>query len=795
MPPILTFLLGLSVLGLFGWYFATEIPGRKRVLGLVLTLLLVSLCLLSIYPPSKTIHLGLDLKGGTEFQIRLVKENKEAKITAKMQETAVEVIRSRVDRFGVGEPVISPVGTDQILVQIPGLDAEKVSEARETLRRVAKLEFRLVNPNSDALIPQIESGATIIPPGYQIMTMEERPTDPLAIPGTNAPKLKPIEKKLLVKSIPDLKGERVIGANAGFATQGWVVNLRLDSEGAQIFGDLTSKHVGEQLAIVLDGKVLSDPVLKSAIYGGDCEISGNFTEASARDLASALENPLSTPVSIEQERSVSATLGKDSIWRGVISGVVGVGLTFVFVLVYYRFAGLLANLALLINIVLLFGMMTMFNFVLTLPGIAGIILTIGLAIDANVLIYERLREELATGKSLRPALEGAYSKAFSSIFDANVTTLITSVILFWQAAGPVKGFAVALTLGIIASLFSALLVTRNAFSWATEKGGLQKIRMLNVLHSPKFDFMGKARYCVLGSLTVIMLCIAVFAYRGQKNFGIDFKGGDLTVLTMTRQLSDGDVRAALRPIHLEDSTIQNTSIPGQPMLTFRSPVDTGVEIQHRLQEAFPHAGVKLGQYDKVGALVGKQLATKSLMALLLGIVGILIYVSFRFEFSFAVGAIVALLHDVIITIGVFSLLGRELSLVLVGAVLTIAGYSINDTIVVYDRIRSGLREGRKGSVREIMNASINETLGRTVLTGGMTLVTVLALYLGGGAVLNDFALAILIGVIVGTYSSVFVASPIVLWFSRGEKARLRPEDRVPGGPISPDSKPLLSAKA
>jgi SecD/SecF fusion protein len=468
MPPIVTFLLGLTVLGLFGWYFATEFPARRRVLGLALILLLVGLCLLSIYPPSERIHLGLDLKGGTEFQIRLVKDNKDIAITPKMQETAVEVIRSRVDRFGVGEPVISPVAGDEILVQIPGLDAQKVSDARETLRRVAKLEFKLVYPNSEALIPQIERGLAIIPPGYQIMTMEERTSDPLALANPNAPKPKPIERKLLVRSHPDLEGNAVTAANAGFGTQGWVVNLRLDSPGARIFGDLTSQHVGEQLAIVLDNKVLSDPVLRVPIYDGNCEISGNFTEAAARDLASALENPLSTPVSIEQERSVSATLGKDSIWRGVLSGIVGVGLTFIFVLVYYRFAGLLANLALLINIVLLFGMMTMFNFVLTLPGIAGIILTIGLAIDANVLIYERLREELATGKSLRPALEGAYSKAFSSIFDANVTTLITSVILFWYAAGPVKGFAVALTLGIIASLFSALVVTRTGFSWATE---------------------------------------------------------------------------------------------------------------------------------------------------------------------------------------------------------------------------------------------------------------------------------------------------------------------------------------
>ena len=235
------------------------------------------------------------------------------------------------------------------------------------------------------------------------------------------------------------------------------------------------------------------------------------------------------------------------------------------------------------------------------------------------------------------------------------------------------------------------------------------------------------------------------------------------------------MRDALKPIHQQDVPIQTEEKNGQQLLTVRSPEGTGTAIQNRVIGAFPQAKVTVGQYEKVGALVGKQLALKSLFALGLGILGILIYVSLRFEFSFAVGAIVALLHDVIITIGVFALLGKEFSLVMVGAVLTIAGYSINDTIVVYDRIRSGLREGRKGSVREIMNASINETLGRTMLTGGMTLVTVLALYIGGGPVLNDFALAILIGVLVGTYSSVFIASPIVLWFSRGDKGNLRRE--------------------
>ncbi len=794
MSPALTFTFGLIILGLFGWYFATDLPARKRALGLTLSLLLVVLCLATIF--GHGIGLGLDLKGGTEFLIRLVKENKDAVISPKAQETAVEVIRSRVDKFGVGEPVISPVGADQILVQIPGLSTAQINEARERLQTVAKLELKIVYPNSQMVLAQIDAGQAFIPPGYEIAQGEEETGDAAPPSQTGkAPVANKVTQRYLVKKKADMGGEHVIVANPIFETEGYIVNLRFDSVGAKQFDDIASANYHQLLAILLDGKVISAATLQERFYGGNVRISGHFNETTAQRLASALENPLATPVRIEQERSVSATLGKDSIWRGVTSGVVGLLLTFAFVLWYYRFAGLLANIALVVNIVLLFGMMASFNFVLTLPGIAGVILTIGLAIDANVLVFERLREELAAGKALRPAIEGAYSKAFSSIFDANVTTLITSIILFIEAAGPVKGFAVALTLGIIASLFSALIVTRNGFAWATDRFGVKEIRMMHFFENPNFDFMGKARLCIVGSLVIIGLSIAVFAVRGQKNFGIDFKGGDLTVLTAKQRLDTGAVREALRPIHQQDATIQSEEKAGQQLLTLRSPEGTGTEIQKRVAAAFPQAGIEVGQYEKVGALVGKQLALKSLFALGLGILGILIYVSLRFEFSFAVGAIVALLHDVIITIGVFALLGKELSLVMVGAVLTIAGYSINDTIVVYDRIRSGFREGRKGSEREIMNASINETLGRTMLTGGMTLVTVLALYIGGGPVLNDFALAILIGVLVGTYSSVFIASPIVLWFSGGGKSgALRREvargTDAPAGGATPAALPV-----
>ena len=790
MSPALTFFFGLLILGLFAWYFATDLASRKRLLGLTLTVFLVALCASLVL--SKGINKGLDLAGGTEFIIRMVREGKDP-ISDRAAESALEVIRSRVDRYGVGEPVISRLGNEQIQVQIPGLDPDHIKEVRETLQRVAKLEFKLVHPSSASLIPQIEAGTAIVPPGYQILEGDRDDDETLSKPGKTPPPK--TTEKYLVKTRADMSGDTVNGASAGLATGGWEVNLRFNSAGAKQFGDLTGAHVRERLAIVLDNKVISAPNLNEPIYGGSARISGNFTEAAARNLSSALENPLATPVVIDNERSVSATLGKDAIRSGIISGVVGLLLTFFFVLGYYRFAGLLASLALLINIVLLFGMMVSFNFVLTLPGIAGIILTIGLAIDANVLVYERLREELEAGKALRPALDGAYSKAFTSIFDANVTTLITSVILFIYAAGPVKGFAVALTLGIISALFSALIATRTGFMWAVDKYGLKRITMMHFFENPRFDFMGKAKYCIVASITIILLSIGAFAIRGQKNFGIDFKGGDLTVLSTTSKLDTGSVRNALTPVHLQDSTIQSEEKNGQQLLTLRTPENQGVAAQTAIANAFPQAGVKVEQYEKVGALVGKQLAYKSMLALGLAVLGIMIYVSLRFEFAFAVGAIVALLHDVLITIGVFALLEKELTLVMVGAVLTIAGYSINDTIVVYDRIRSGLREGRKGSVREIMNASINETLGRTMLTGGMTLVTVLALYIGGGPVLNDFALAILIGVLVGTYSSVFVASPIVLWFSRGQKDKLRQEMRpgpLPGG-HSAEGAPLASA--
>src|SRR6184192_2213714 len=664
MTAGLTFCIGLAMLVLFGWYFATDQGPRKRLLAMTLMLVLVVSSIVTIWPPQKKIALGLDIQGGTSFLIRLKGGDKE--VTKGMLDQAVEVIRKRVDYFGGGEPIISPVGSDRILVQIPGLDTAKIQEARDQLSRVAKLEFRLVYPDNGERLREIDQGKQVIPPEYRIETYKQQ---------HQAEGEKPIEERLLVKKKADLAGDRVSGAGASYERDGWAVHLRFDSEGAKQFGNITAANVHHRFAIVLDGVIQSAPVIQDAIYGGDAQITGRFTEEEARGLASVLENPLQTPVSIEEERSVSPTLGLDSIRASILAGLLGLAVTLVSVAIYYKIPGLVANVALIINLILLVGALTLFHFVLTLPGIAGIVLTIGLSVDANVLIYERLREEMALGKSLKIALNTAYEKAFSSIFDANVTTLITAAILFWKATGPVRGFAIALSLGILASLFTALIVGRNFLGWFVDTGKLKRISMLHLISAQNINFLGKGFIACMCSLALLLAGATAFYLRGDKNFGVDFRGGDLITLSAPGKIDIGQVRHALQPIGLADASIQESTQGGKSYITIRTPLNTSDNVEKQIMQTLPNVGFHVEGSERVGALVGGELAKSSLIALGLGILGILIFVTFRFELSFAVGAIVALLHDVLMTVGVFALLGRELTLTMVGAVLTIVRVS------------------------------------------------------------------------------------------------------------------------
>jgi SecD/SecF fusion protein len=806
MSPSFIFTLGVAILILFGWYFATDNEHRKRVIGTLLTILVTALAIASVIPPfdipkrdaagnvvvdergkpeiaqQGRLQKGIDLAGGTSFLIRLKPavddQGKERNISPDALDQAIEAIRRRVDNLGAREPVLAPQPPDRIMVQLPGVDPTSVAAYREALRKVAKLEFRMVHPQSKQLLQQIEQGRAILDPAYEVVDYVHREQG------------KEVREKMIVSKKVEITGDKVSGAWAEPGKMGgWDINLAFDREGKRLFSEVTSRMAAnrtgrDEFAILMDKVVISaaglgDEAMRSGgIHEGTAQITGNFDEQEARNVSSSLLNPLQNEVSIEEERGTSASLGEDAIKSGLTAGYIGAALTVVITLLYYRFAGMIANIALIVFVVLLFGAMGMFGAVLTLPGIAGILLTLGMAIDANVLIYERLREEQAAGKSLHTALNAAYDKAFSAIFDSNITTLITAVILFWQATGPVKGFAVSLVIGIIASMFSALVVTRNLFSWGIYKGWIKKITMANLIPPTRFDFLGK-RWLALGiSLTLLIGSVVIFAVRGERNFGVDFKGGDRLVLEARGQKPSLDqVRDALRPLGYAEAVVQTEQSAQREFLVVRDQAGSAGKISPHLVSTFPDAKFEEVNRETVGAVVGKQLATNSLVALALGMVGIVIYLTVRFEVSFAMGALVALIHDVVITLGVFSLLGREVSLVIVGAILTIAGYSVNDTIVVFDRIREEIKSGKPGTIAQIMNLAINETLSRTVLTGGITLLTTLILYFVGGPVLNDFALTMFLGIIIGTYSSVFVASPIVLWWSGRGGRSLKTEIR------------------
>ncbi|ALJ56277.1 Protein translocase subunit SecD [Candidatus Xiphinematobacter sp. Idaho Grape] len=760
MSPILLFAFWLIVVALLGWYCIEDFSGRRPILGLILSGLLISFCLQQVWPPSGKIPLGLDLQGGSSFLIKLVCQPGE-KITREMLWQAVEVVRQRIDLLGVNEPIIAPQGENCILVQVPGIETpQQIEETKTQLQRMAKLEFASIHPESQRLILLIESGQGIIPPGYIVKTEQFRNSE------GNVHTV-----RHLVRKRPEVTGNHVASAHIFFDQQGYGVSLRLDSEGAKLFDGLAETHLGQPLAILLDGQIQSTPILKARHYGGAAQITGNFTEQQARYLANILQNPLRIPVEIEEIRSVSATLGRDSVHQGLIAGSMGVTLVMVFTGIYYRLAGLIALFGLAVNMLLLLGMMAMFRFVFTLPGIAGVILTIGMSVDASVLIYERLREELRTRKALDAALHGAYEKAFSAILDANATTLLAAIILFWQATGTVRGFAITLTLGIITSLFSSLIVTRTLLHWVVTKGYLRKLHLLDWIPKWQFDFLGKQKLAVGISLLLLIGTVVFLTLRGRGNFGIDFLGGDLLVMQCRQPFSIKEVHRELEQLGFgETISVQLAHGIGPEKLVIQGPKGSSKAIIAALSDTFSNRGLQVVQQDTVGARVGREFAKKSTFALGLSIAAILCYVAMRFEFAFALGAVVAVVHDVLITIGLFAFTGGVFSLILVGAVLIVAGYSVNDTIVVFDRIRekwSGSKSLRV--VEALVNQSINETLGRTVLTGGTTLLSVAALYFIGGEILRDFAFTILVGVFVGTYSSVFVASPVAVWYARRKR--------------------------
>lgn len=724
-------------------------PQRVGLKTLVV-LLVVAFAAWNAFPLSQKINLGLDLQGGMHLVLKVDTANvpDEAKgqdVTA----IALEILRNRIDQFGVREPLIQRQGTDHILVQLPGItDRER---ALALVGKTALLEFRLVS-ESQRLLEQALAGT--VSSGYALME---------GMDGT--PYLLETDGVLTGAILADAWVE---AGEIGLPE----VSFRLNREGAKLFGRLTGANINRRLAIVLDGVVQSAPVVESRITDAG-RISGRFTREEAHDLAIVLRaGALPAPIVVEEERTVGPSLGQDSIRAGLLATAVGGTLVVLFIIGYYLFAGFVAIVALALNLLLILGGLGYFHATLTLPGIAGMILTLGMAVDANVLIYERIREEQRAGRPLSLTIAAGYEKALSAIIDSNLTTIFAAFFLYWFGTGPIRGFATTLGIGLLASMFTAIFVTRLIYDVLLGTGVLKRLRMLQLIAQTKIDFIGKQNLCYGLSLLAILVGTTAFVLRGNERYGVDFTGGLLQEYRFTEPLQADGLRATLAKVGLGEAVIQQFGGPMEWLI--RTPDDTEAEIQETMSRArealyadYGEASPQLVRLDRVGPAVGAILRKKAWMAIAWSMVGILAYVAVRFRHvDFGVAGVVALVHDVIVAAGALCLLGRQIDLIIVAAVLTIAGFSINDTIVIYDRVRENQRLHRKLGLAEVINLSINETLSRTLLTSFTAILAVLALYLFGGEVLRDFSLCLLVGFVSGVYSTVYVASAIVVTWRR-----------------------------
>jgi len=725
------------------------------------------------------------LEGKFPTLVLRITSDEEKFIRENAVDQSLEIIRNRIDQFGVTEPVIVRQGKDEIVVQLPGVKDPK--RALNLIGQTAQLEFKLVDDESgvdlNGLIRQaIEQGR--LPVDYDSKSLNSAlkgviPRDDEVLiqkdvdPRTN----RVIKRPILLKKKVIMTGDAVKTAHVriGGTYNEPYVALDLTDRGARIFEKITADNVGKRLAIVLDGVVRSAPVIRERIAGGHAQISGSFTPEEASDLAIVLRaGALPAPVKIIQNVTVGPSLGKDSIQRGLVAGLVGAAFVVFFMVIYYRLSGFVADVAMILNLLFLMAVLSLFHATLTLPGIAGIILTIGMGVDSNVLIFERMREERALGKPLKAFIDGGYDKAFWTIVDAHVTTLITALALFLFGTGPIKGFAVTLSAGIIINLFTAIFGTRMVYDWLLYRGSLKDLSFLHIIKSTRIDFIGKRKiaFVISGVLVVLGLFAFIQIYRGVANLGVDFAGGSMVQYKADKDFALDSVRKALEEANIEGYALQE--VPGQRVLIVRvkKSVATVGDIEARITEGLkkglPDITFSMESKTEIGSAVSKELRKKAMVAIAISLAGIIGYLAFRFNVSFGVAAAAATFHDVLAVLGIMYLMDKEITLLIVTALLTLAGYSLTDTVVVFDRIRENLRRYGKLSFAEIINRSVNEMLSRTIITSLSTLIVVLCLFFFGGVVIHDFAFALFMGVLVGTYSSVFVASPIVYAWHKGQ---------------------------
>ncbi len=712
------------------------------------------------------LQLGLDLKGGVAFTLEassLGASDTHESVRSLQLDKAVEIIGTRVNGLGVAEPIIRPVGTNRIEVQLPGVSTKDNPEVVNILKKPARLDFRLVHPQYSHMPEPLP--ASQLPPGYVNMSMDSDDANG-----------RPVTVYCAVKRIPEMTGETVTDSRPTMDMYGgYEILLRFNDAGAKKFADVTGANVGRLLGIVLDGKLYSAPRINDRIGGGNAQITGKFTQREAIELSNVLNNPLDVDLKVVEQYEVGQSLGKDAILSAQNAFLISTALTIGFIILFYFAGGVIAAIGMAANVFVILGVMAMpgLEATLTMPGIAGIVLTLAMSVDANILIFERMREELAVGKSLPAALEAGFEKAWSAILDSNVTTLLVAIIMWALGSGPVKGFGVTLTIGIFTTMFAAMIVSKLLLQVLILPGYMKRMRMLPIIQNTKFDFLKYGRSAFIGSWLIVFAGIAVVAVKGKDIFGVAFVGGDQITITYTQEKDVGQLRdAALKGTGVREATFAyQTQLggTGTKALKCTTEFEKGAVVVEALQKAFPDAGFVNAGVTSIGPTIGSEILRSAVISVALALVGIMLYVAFRFEFGYGMGAVVSTIHDLFMVIGVFVMFDRQFNASMVAAILLIIGYSINDTIVVFDRIREELAKNPEGSLREVLNRALNLTLSRTIITGGTTLLTSITLIVVTTGDVNDIAFTLLIGVLTGTFSSLFIACPVFYWWHKGER--------------------------
>ena len=826
--------------------------------------------------------------------ITVIREEAESAIS-----NSFNVLRNRIDRFGVTQPNIQKLGNSgRILVELPGVkDPERV---RKLLQGTASLEFwetyenkeiyqylaeadnsiknmladvEVVTPvqeDTTAVAAEVSDSAKVAQELIAGITTDSLSMDEAAVAKQNPlffllnpnvsqgqllpgacigrahyrdtakigtwlrlPQIqaifpadlrpmwsvKPIDASNTIFELVAIKantrdgrapldGGVVTDARRAFGNNSAVpeVSMAMNAEGARIWATMTANNIGRQIAIVLDGMVYSYPVVNGEIPGGQSSISGNFTIEEADDLANVLKSgKLPAPAKIVQDTVVGPSLGSESINAGLISFVIAFLLVLVYMILFYNGAGLVANIALLSNVLFLFGALTSFGAVLTLPGIAGIVLTLGMAVDANVIIYERIKEELRAGKGLGLAITDGYKNAYSAIIDGNLTTIITGIVLAVFGSGPVQGFATTLVIGIITSLITSIFVSRLIFDWRLKRKKnitFDNKYTRNFLQNTTIDFVAMRKYAYIFSISVTVIGLAFIFTKGF-SYGVDFTGGRTYVVRFDQEVSTENVRSAVLAEFEEGIEVKQFGGANQMKVTTKYMIDsddaeTDKIVDGKLYNALNVLyanGITYEEFtsttdnpngiiqsEKVGPTIADDIKRDAVIAIVFALFAIFLYIAARFRnWSWGTGGVVALLHDAIFTMSFFSIFtgilpfSLDVDQTFIAAILTIIGYSINDTVVIFDSIREYKTLYPKRDLKSNINEALNSTLARTINTGGTTLVVMLAIAIFGGEVIRGFSVALIIGIVIGTYSSIFVGTPIVydIVSKREEKAKAK----------------------